>query len=153
MSSIPEPLGEHGCSQGQDIRKGWREREEASEGYGRQRGGQSCHTQQAHLPHSSHAPVEVKKPENLSKMCSVFSKENLPAERIRQISFMVRKYPVVIKQAIPARTSEHTRKYNRTSHCLWCPETGGFKLSSKTFDSILFTLLDGSTGDLGPEGG
>lgn len=86
------------------------------------------------------------------KMCSVFSKENLPAER-RQISFMVRKHPVVIKQAIPARTSEHTRKYNRTSHCLWCPETGGFKLSSKTFDSILFTLLDGSTGDLGPEGG
>lgn len=34
-------------------------------------------------------------------LCS--QKENLPAERIRQISFMVRKYPVVIKQAIPAR--------------------------------------------------
>ena len=48
-------------------------------------------------------------------LCS--QKENLPAERIRQISFMVRKCPVVIKQAISARTSEHTRKYNRTSHC------------------------------------
>ena len=48
-------------------------------------------------------------------LCS--QKENLPVERIRQISFMVRKCPVVIKQAISARTSEHTRKYNRTSHC------------------------------------
>lgn len=66
--------GEHGSSQGQGIRKGWREREEASEGCGRWQRGQSCHSQWAHLPHSSHAPVEVKKPENLSKMCSVFSK-------------------------------------------------------------------------------
>lgn len=31
-------------------------------------------SQWAQLPHSSHAPVEVKKPENLSKMGSVFSK-------------------------------------------------------------------------------
>ena len=37
-------------------------------------GGGREDSQWAHLPHSSHAPVEVKKPENLSKMCSVFSK-------------------------------------------------------------------------------
>lgn len=41
-------------------------------------------------------------------LCS--QKESLPAKRIRQISFMERKCPVVIKQAISARTSEHTRK-------------------------------------------
>lgn len=109
------------------------------------------HSVQVHLPHSSHALLWKSRSQKSFKMCSVFSKREIyQQERTRQISFMVWKYPVVDKkQAIPARTSEHTRKYNRTSHCLWCPETGGFKLSSKTFDSISFTLMDGSTGDSG----
>lgn len=108
-------------------------------------------SQWAQLPHSSHALVEIKKQKIFPRWVLCSQKENLPAERVRQISFMVRKHPVVIKQAISARTSEHTRKYNRTSHCKWCPEIGGFKLSSKTFDSILFTHLMGPLGIWGPK--
>ena len=117
MSSIPEPLGEHGSSQGQDIGKGWREREEASEGVGGGREDRAV-TLSRHIYPIPAMHLWKSTSQKIFPRCVLCSqKDNLPAERIRQISFMVRKYPVVIKQAISARTSEHTRKYNRTSHC------------------------------------